>query len=156
MMSKTAKRVFIDGYWYRVNSKTGKPSKVPLTRCNNQWTESEWRSWILSGLRSKTMMWPPAQQAWKLNVRPNQSGSRHKYEHQCAICKDWFVKKKVGNRNSVELDHIVNCGGLNDLKKFAEWADKAYTDTNSYQKLCIACHNFKSLKERRQGKDEKK
>ena len=152
-MPKTTKRVLIDGVYYRVSEKTGRPSKVPLTHCNNMWTESEFRTWVLDGLRKKTMMWPPAQQAWKLNTRPNQSGSRHKLEHQCAHCKQWFVKKpvKVGKRvrNSVELDHIVNCGGLNDLSKMKEWAEKAYTNTEGYQKLCIDCHTKKTNSERK-------
>lgn len=156
-MAKTNKRIQIDGVWYRVSEKTGRPSKVPLTRCNNTWTESEFVSWIIKGLQNKTMMWPPAQEAWKLNRRPNQSASKHKWEHLCNHCKGWFVLKKVGKRNSVELDHIIPSGGTTQLlKDFMGWAGKAYIDTIGYQKLCFNCHQKKSKNENNERKFSKK
>ena len=125
------KRIEIDGQWFRVSDKTGRASKVPLTRCGNTMTESEFRSWVLGGLRDRTMMWKPAQEAWKLHTRKNQSGSRHKVEHQCQHCLNWFVLKKIKigktSRNTVELDHIKPIGGLKpDFSNAGEWVNNAY------------------------------
>ena len=147
MVSK--KRVQIDGGWYRVSEKTGRASKVPLTRCSNTMTESEFKSWVLSGLRDRTMMWKPANDAWKLNTRANTSGKgRHRIEHQCAHCSKWFPKKTKKNNTGIELDHIIPIGGLNDFNKAAEWIEKAFVEVDAYQKLCTICHQIKTNSEK--------
>lgn len=155
MRKSKPERVQIDGLWYRVSAKTGRPSKSPLTRCSNTMTEAEFRSWVLSGLRDRTMLWRPANDAWQLNTRPNKSGKgRHRIEHQCADCKQWFPKKTKKNRYSIgiELDHIIPIGGLNDFAKAAQWIERAFVEVEGYQKLCTPCHAKKTKEEKR--KDE--
>lgn len=151
MVSK--KRIEIGGQWFRVSEKTGRASKIPLTRCSNTMTEAEFRSWVLGGLRDRTMMWKPAQEAWKLHTRENQSESRHKIEHQCQHCMEWFVKKKIKigkvSRNTIELDHIVPIGGLDSLDKAGAWINKAYVEVDGYQKLCYQCHQVKTNLEKK-------
>ncbi len=143
-------RVLIDGQWFAVSAKTGRPSKIPLTRCSNTMTETDYQGWVLSGLRALTHKWLPAQQAWKLNTRPNQSGSRHKVEHECQHCKQWFVKTKIKGkkRNTVELDHIKPIGGYSGSKSLDLWAANAFVELEQYQKLCYACHTFKTNSEK--------
>lgn len=148
MAKKKQNKILIEGQWFRVSDKTGRASKVPLTHCNNTMTTAEFKGWVLSGLRDRTRYWAPANAAWKLYTRPNQSGSRHKIEHQCNVCKGWFVKKKVKNRNTIELDHIIPCGGLNDFSKAGEWVAKAFVEIDGYQKLCISCHSIKTKDEK--------
>jgi len=121
---------------------------IPLTRCSGTMTEAGFLGWILSALRSLTRKWKPAQQAWKLNTRPNTTGSRHKFEHQCAHCLQWFVKKKINKRSTIELDHIVPCGGLNHLDKASVWLSRAFVEIDGYQKLCLECHTKKSNEEK--------
>lgn len=143
------KRVKIDGQYFKVSEKTGKPSKVPLTRCSNTMTESDFRSWILSALRSLTRKWKPAQDAWKIDVKPNASGKgKHRIEHNCVHCNKWFPRKTKVNKMGVELDHIQTLGGLDHLSKAEQWIERAFVEVEGYQKLCIDCHQKKTNSER--------
>lgn len=120
---------------------------VRLTRAGNTMTESEFRSWVLSGLRSRTRYWPPANAAWKLNTRPSQSSNKRlKIEHQCNICKEWFSKAKM------QLDHIKPIGGLSCLSKLQTWVERAFVEVEGYQKICKPCHKIKSRDERNEGR----
>lgn len=146
------KRTCIDGVYYKVSQKTGRISKIPLTRCSNTMTESEFKAWVLSGLRDRTRMWKPAQDAWKLNTRANMSGKgRHRVEHQCGKCKKWLPKKTRKNDMGIELDHIIPIGGLNDLSKAAQWIERAFVEVQGYQKLCSSCHAKKTKEERKRN-----
>ncbi len=142
------KRKCIDGVWYRLTP-TGRISKVPLTRCSNTMTEAGFKAWVLSGLANMTRKWPPANEAWRINVRPNTSGKgRHRIEHQCAHCGIWGPKKSKKNDFGLELDHIVPKGGLSDFSKTGEWVEKAFVEISGYQKLCILCHRKKTNEEK--------
>lgn len=126
------------------------PRGIPLTRCSNTMTEAAFRSWILSGLRSLTRKWKPANDAWKLNTRPNTSGvGRHRVEHQCVVCLQWFPKKTRAIKVGVELDHIVPIGGLDSFSKLEQWVLRAFVEVDGYQKLCTTCHAKKTMGERR-------
>jgi len=120
-------------------------AKVEKTRCSKTMTEAGFRAWILSALRSLTRRWKPANDAWKLNTRPNKSGNgRHRIEHQCAHCKEWFPKKTKKNDVGVELDHIVPIGGLSSFSKLEQWVLNAFVEVDGYQKLCSVCHRIKT------------
>jgi len=118
---------------------------VEKTRCSKTMTEAGFRAWILSALRSLTRRWKPANDAWKLNTRPNKTGKgRHRIEHQCARCKEWFPKKTKKNDIGVELDHIVPIGGLSSFSKLEQWVLNAFVEVEGYQKLCSVCHRIKT------------
>lgn len=143
------KRIQIDGQWFKISEKTGRPSKVPLTRCSNTMTETDFKSWILSGLRSKTRMWKPTQDAWKLNTRNNISGKgKHRIEHQCGQCLQWLPRKTKKNKEGIELDHIIPIGGLNCFSKLQQWVERAFVEIDGYQKLCTTCHAKKTKAEK--------
>ncbi len=112
-------------------------------------TEAGFRGWILSALRSLTRAWKPASDAWKLNTRPNISGKgRHKIEHQCVSCLEWFPKKTKKNKIGAELDHIIPIGGLSSLAKLQQWVERAFVEVEGFQKLCSVCHAKKTKTER--------
>ena len=97
-----------------------------------------------------TRKWKPANDAWKLNTRPNTSGvGRHRVEHQCVVCLQWFPKKTRAIKVGVELDHIVPIGGLDSFSKLEQWVLRAFVEVDGYQKLCTTCHAKKTMGERR-------
>jgi hypothetical protein len=124
--------------------------RVERTRCSGTMTEAEFRNWVLAALRRLTMRWKPANDAWKINTRPNKSGKgRHKIEHQCAMCLKWFPKYSKRSKNiGVVLDHIVPIGGLSCLSKLEQWVLRALVEVEGYQKLCTLCHQIKTNSER--------
>lgn len=149
-------RVQIGSKWFRVN-KNGKPG-AELVRCSNTMTEAEFVAWVLSGLRARTKLWQPANEAWKLNTRPKPAHikGRHRVEHQCVICLQWFPKaKKKSKIIGVQLDHIIPCEGMSDFAKAPLWIARAFVEIDGYQKLCSTCHNIKSQKERKNGDSER-
>lgn len=123
--------------------------KSPKTRCSGTMTEAAFRTWILSALRNLTRKWKPANDAWKLNTRPNTSGvGRHRIEHQCALCGCWGPKKSKTNTFGIELDHITPIGGLSCFSKLEQWIRRAFVEVPDYQKLCTICHAAKTKEER--------
>ncbi len=122
---------------------------VEKTRCSRTMTEAAFRGWILSALRSLTRKWKPANDAWKLNTRPNTSGvGRHRVEHQCALCSCWAPRKTKANTFGIELDHKVAIGGLSCFSKLEQWIRRAFVEVPDYQKLCTNCHAVKTKGER--------
>lgn len=140
------KTIEIDGRWYRVSAKTGRPSKVPLTRASNTLTEAEVSAKVLSALRRVTKFWPPKMQKIQEGRRPNQSeNKRLKWENNCEQCHGWFPESEI------EVDHIVNCGGISGpdwMDKIKPWLMRALVEIEGYQRLCLSCHKIKTLKER--------
>jgi hypothetical protein len=147
------KRVQIEGNWFKVSEKTGRLSKVPLTRCSNTMTESEYKAWVLGGLANMTRKWKPANDAWKINtrVKPKDVKGAHRIEHQCAHCLVWGPKKTRTNKWGMELDHIVPKGGLSDFSKTEQWIERAFVEIEGYQKLCTDCHRTKTNEEKKNG-----
>ncbi len=123
--------------------------KVCKPYCSGTMTSAAFRGWILSALRNLTRKWKPANDAWKLNVRPNTSGiGRHRIEHQCAHCLAWHPKKTKQNKFGIELDHIKPIGGLSCFSKLEQWIVNAFVEIKDYQKLCTTCHAEKTRGER--------
>lgn len=119
------------------------------TICSGTMTEASFRNWILSALRSLTRKWKPANDAWKVNARPNTSGvGRHRTEHQCAHCGCWAPRKTRTNAFGIELDHIKPIGGLSSFSKLQQWIQNAFIEVDGYQKLCTNCHAAKTKEEK--------
>lgn len=105
------------------------------TRGSNTLTEAGYWAFIRSGLRSKSMYWPPIHKA-KLKARraSKSANKRLKYEYQCAICKQWWPDKDI------EVDHITPVGTLrsgDDLKLFVE---NLFCEEDKLRILCENCH----------------
>ncbi len=116
---------------------------VPLTKCSNTMTNSQFVAFILSGLRRLTKYWKPKLDKMLEGRRPyTGTDKRTKYEYQCATCKQWFKK------SGIEMDHISNCGGLKDIADVPRWIEQAFCEKEGYQILCKPCHLIKTQQER--------
>lgn len=140
-MSNTPKkkkvRIEKDGKFYTARG-------VELTRNGQTLTESQYFAKILSALRGTTRYWVPAMQALKEVSRPSQSSNKRlKTEYLCKSCMNWYPRK------SVQIDHIIPCGGINGYDKIVPWLLKAHIeDVKGFQVLCIECHKAKTIKEK--------
>lgn len=130
----------------KITEKDGKfytPKGVELTRNANTMTEAEFFAMILSALRRTTKFWKPKLQKLEEGKRLNQSDNKRiKYEYNCEQCLGWF------KRSEIQLDHIINCGGINGYSKIEGWCKRAYVEKDSFQRLCLACHTIKTNSER--------
>lgn len=135
---KQRKRIEEDGKFYTVRG-------VELTRNAGWLTEAEYFAKILSALRQTTRYWKPALTKLEERKRDSQSSNKRiKYEYQCEICQEWFVRAKI------DIDHVVPCGGINGYDKIVPWLLKAHIeDKDGYQILCKSCHKIKTAEERK-------
>lgn len=117
------------------------------TRCNGQWTEARYRSFIKSALRSATVRWAPIQECKKL-----ARVARGLYE--CAECgdhvpptvKDEEKRKRV---NNIYVDHIDPI--ISPETGFVSWdetIERMFCEIDNLALLCKKCHDIKSQEER--------
>lgn len=114
--------------------------KAPKTRNNGRWTEGEYFQRIRAALRRVFRFWEPMQIALKKASRPSQSTNKKlKWEYQCAYCKKWFPRKQV------QIDHIVECGSLNNYDDLIPFLKRLTPENpNSFQVLCKKDHKKKT------------
>jgi 5-methylcytosine-specific restriction endonuclease McrA len=112
------------------------PRKIVETPyAGGRWSEARYKSFIRSLLRRGSMRWPPIQDAL-IAVRRTAIGrsKQTKWEYQCANCSHWFLRKEV------QVDHIVECGSLDDLNRFVA---TLFCEESNLQVLCDGCHQAK-------------
>lgn len=119
--------------------------KVIRTRCNNEWTEARFKSFIKSQLRGASRKWAPInttkKKAWE---------SRGQYK--CAHCNELHAPTvKVGNKRSsnIFVDHIKPI--IDPQTGFTNWDDYIeglFCEEDNLQLLCKKCHDIKSNNER--------
>ncbi len=129
----------------KITEKKGKfytPRGIELTRNANTMTEAEYWSMVLSALRRTTRFWKPILSCLESGKRKSQSiNKRLKFEYQCESCLNWFPK------TSIQVDHIIPCGGINGYDKVIPWLLKAHIETG-FQRLCKPCHKIKTKEEK--------
>lgn len=128
-----------------------KPKKVVVKpRCNGTMTESAFWSFIRSALRQKSRFWKPITecklQARRLYKGPNK---RQKYEHQCNVCKNWFIAKKIN------VDHITPAGSLNCAQDLPGFVDRLFCEVDGLQCLCTKCHDKKTKTDKNEKNNPK-
>ena len=114
------------------------------------WTTARVRSFIRSNIRKMHSKWPPYLAAKKAGRRnkPDNVPGRHKFEYQCAHCKQWFQEKDI------EMDHIIPLGavcGEGDELRFEEigpFVERMLVGSDGYVKLCKPCHQVVTNEER--------
>lgn len=112
--------------------KPGKP-RVPRTRGGGTMTEAQYWSFIRSGLRAKSSRWPPKFNVLK-RAKRTVSGKRHRYEYECAICKDFFKE------SDVEVDHILPVGSLKSYSDLPQFVERLFCEEEGLRVLCKPCH----------------
>lgn len=114
---------------------------VPRTRNLNTMTESQFFGTIRSALRNAFRYnWEPSKVALSNSRRASQrNNKRVKYEYQCAICKQWFIREEV------EIDHIKECGSLRSFEDIGPFLQRMLCENpEDYQILCKPHHKDKT------------
>lgn len=122
------------------------------TRCNGNWTEARFKSFITSILRSGSRKWAP-----KSTVKKKAWVKRGRYK--CASCNKTVGVTKVINGKRVQnvfVDHIEPV--VDPSVGFTSWDDyinRLFCEEDNLQVLCKACHDKKSYKEKLIAKERK-
>ena len=122
----------------------GRPSGAK-SRCNGQWTEARYNSFIKSLLRQGTRRWAPITQAQK-----DARVARGLYE--CAYCKQHVPPTIRDGRKRVQnifVDHISPI--IDPAVGFTTWGEcieRMFCELDGLQVLCKECHDIKSNQER--------
>ena len=114
-------------------------TRVPKTRGGGRYTEAGYFGFIRSGLRQKSMKWPPKYDVMNAAKRPYKgSDKRRRFEYKCASCKNW----KKGSE--VSVDHIKECGSLKSYDDLPRFVKNLFCEEDNYQALCKPCHKLKT------------
>lgn len=125
----------------------------PKTRCNGQWTEARYRSFIISLLRRGTHKWAPKSQTQK-----DARVARGMYK--CAGCGEHVPLSKREGRKKVQnvfVDHIEPV--VDPAIGFTSWDDyieRMFCEQDNLQVLCKSCHDKKSAEERTIGVERRR
>lgn len=123
---------------------TKKAPKAPLTRCGGTMTESAYLAWIRSALRSKSLRWPPRNEAIKLARRVYKGPNKlQRWEHECAICKQWYKGKDIC------VDHYPKpAGSILSVDDIGQFVNNLYCEVENLRVLCVPCHSVHTLAEK--------
>jgi 5-methylcytosine-specific restriction endonuclease McrA len=108
-----------------------KPAK---TRCNGQWTEARFASFIKSALRSASNRWAP-----KFECKKAARIGRNQYV--CALCR-----AVVGNRG-IKIDHINPVVGPEGFQGWDRYIERMFVEGDGFQAVCEKCHDKKTKRE---------
>src|SRR5688572_3040895 len=111
-------------------------------RNGGQWTDSRFRSFVTSALRSASRRWPPKYERLKgacVGVRKNPKTGRDAKHYLCAACEESFPQRDV------QVDHIEAIGEFTSWDVFIE---RLFCEADNLQVLCKPCHKAKTIKER--------
>jgi len=117
--------------------------KAELTRCSGTMTEAAYLAWIRSALRSKSLRWPPRNEALQRARTPYKGPNKlQKWEFECAICKEKFKAKEVC------VDHYPKpAGSILSVADIGEFANNLYCEVDNLRVLCVPCHKVHTLAE---------
>ena len=125
-------------------NKGGRPSG-PKIRCNGQWTEAKFNSFIRNQLRGATRKWAPIQE-----VKKAARVERGKYK--CAGCGQVVPPTIKNGRKRVQNVFVDHINPIVDpevgFEGFDVFIDRMFCEMDNLQLLCGECHDVKSMKER--------
>jgi 5-methylcytosine-specific restriction endonuclease McrA len=122
-------------------------------RNGGAWTDSRYKSFVVSALRAAFRRWPP-----KFNVlkkaaterRINPKSGKLAMHYTCAECRKDYPAKEV------QVDHKKPV--VDPKKGFVDWntfIERLYIEARGLQVMCKPCHKDKSKKERAQRNAKK-
>lgn len=124
----------------------------PKTRCNNQWTEAKFKSFIRGNLRRVSQKWAPIQTT--LAKARVERGF-----YLCAECKETVpaTTKVDGKRvKNVHVDHIHPV--IDPHVGWVNWdslIERMFVEEDGLQLLCDKCHTIKTNNEKTIAKERR-
>ena len=114
------------------------------TRCSGTMTESAYLAWIRSALRSKSLRWPPRNEALQRARRPYKGTNKlQKWEYHCDLCASWFKGKEV------VVDHFPEpAGSILSVEDIGPFANNLYCEISNLRVLCKPCHDVHTYAEK--------
>ena len=123
------------------------------TRCGERWTESRWRSFIFSLLRSGTRRWAPISDCLK-KARVKRGF------YLCAGCKEEVPASIIVNGRRVKNAVVDHVEPIVDPEKgfenFDVYIERMFCEEDNLQVLCHECHTEKTNEERAIAKERRK
>jgi hypothetical protein len=123
--------------------KLTKKRDVPRTRCNGEWTEARYISFVKSALRGAR--WPEKYRAVNLAFVEhgiNPATGRKCKLHKCSVCRNLFPQ------NAVQADHIVPVVGSEGFVSWDRFIQRLYCPAEGFRVVCKECHGEITAKER--------
>jgi hypothetical protein len=124
----------------------------PKTRCNGNWTEAAFKSFIRGNLRRTSQKWAPIQTT--LAKARVERGF-----YKCASCEEIVpaTTKVEGKRvKNVHVDHIEPV--IDPSIGWVSWdslIERMFVEEASLQLLCDACHTVKTNQEKAIAKERR-
>lgn len=124
----------------------------PKTRCNGQWTEAKYKSFIRGNLRRVTQKWAPIQTTL-------QKARVERGFYLCAHCEETVpaTKKVDGKRvKNVHVDHIDPV--IDPAVGWVSWdslIERMFVEEDGLQVLCDECHTKKTNEEKAVAKQRR-
>lgn len=135
--------------------------KKPKPYCDGTMTEAAFRSYIMSGLRSKSRFWKPKNIAIAktfVKVGKNPATGHNCKLHKCPRCKGLFPQGKM------DADHIETVIPLEGFPRVAEtflgynWTEvikRLFCESEGYRVICKECHKAVTKKQNQQRRKNK-
>lgn len=117
-----------------------------LTKCDGQWTQAKFNSFIKNNLRSATRKWAPIQ-----NCKKRAHVGRGEYKCECCgtiVPPTIYDEEKRKRVKFVFVDHVEPI--IDPSKGFVSWDDtieRMFCDSSNLQLICGDCHKIKSQEE---------
>lgn len=130
-----------------------KRPKKPKPYCCNTMTEAGLRSFIMSGVRSKSLRWKPRSSAIAsvcVGKGLNPATGRQCNLHKCPSCGGLFPQ------NQMDADHLEPVVPLEGFPEMAEtwlgynWTEvlkRLFCEADGFRVLCKKCHKAVTKKE---------
>lgn len=118
----------------------------PLIKCDGQWTQAKFNSFIKNNLRSATRKWAPIQ---KCKKKAHVARGLYKCD-ECGqeVPPTVFNEEKRKRVKNIFVDHIEPI--IDPATGFTTWdecIERMFCDSSNLQLLCKQCHSAKSQEE---------
>jgi len=110
--------------------------------CSGTLTTAGFFGLIRSALRRLSIRWKPRTEYLNSVRRPKVGGGRSKFEYECQVCHNWFIKAHI------EVDHILACGSLRSFGDIGPFVQRLLCEKKGFRALCKPCHLIHTNEER--------
>lgn len=115
--------------------------------------DNKLKAFAISLLRKGTFKWVPRKNVKNEGRKQIKVGNRELWHYQCALCpKDKWYRDK-----DIVMDHILPVVDEKlGFQGFDTYIERMYPYEAGWQRLCVECHDKKTLKENETRKVSKK